>query len=117
MYQTKAAMSTRRHGIVRAERGKVGTCGGRSGGFWRQCSNLRHMAHLAARPRRPFAVEVDGRARDGQPLLIAVDFVPDQIGHGDRAMTDRLAERPPADAPGLLFDPRPPPPAHPPSPP
>jgi len=51
----------------------------RKGGFWRDRSDLRHMPHLAARPRRTLAVEVDGGARNHQPLLEAVDIVRDQI--------------------------------------
>src|SRR6202171_5714431 len=62
------------------------------------------MPHLAARPRRTLAVKVDGRARDGQPLLIIIDIVPDQIGHGDRAVTDRLAERPACNGADMLLE-------------
>jgi hypothetical protein len=51
------------------------------------------MAHLPSQPRRALAVEVNGRAGHAQPSLIVVDFIPDPIGHCDRAMTDRFAER------------------------
>src|ERR1035437_5613811 len=92
MYQMKPGMSTAGKQLRQAARLNP-LFWRRSGGFWRRRSDLRHVAHLPARPRRTLAVKVEGRARDGQPLLIAVDLVHDQIGHGDRAMTDRLAER------------------------
>ena len=41
----------------------------RSGGFRRHGADLGDMPHLAARPRRALAVEVDGGAGNGQPLL------------------------------------------------
>src|SRR5260370_13804338 len=61
------------------------------------------MSHLPARPRRTLAVEVDSRAADGKPLLVAIDIVPDQVGHGDRAVTNRLAERPAGDGADMLL--------------
>src|SRR6202051_2907992 len=66
--------------------------------------HLGHMPHFAARPRRTLAVEVDGRARDGQPLLVAIDIVADQIGHGARPMAHRLAERPAGDGADVLLE-------------
>ncbi len=55
-------------------------------------------------PRRALAVEVDGGAGDGQPSLVVVDIVPDQVGHGDRAVADRLAERPAGDGADVLLE-------------
>src|SRR5258708_24069176 len=75
-----------------------------SGGFWRHGIDLRHMPHLPARPRRPLAVDVERCAGDGEPLPIAIDIVPDQVGHGDRAMTNRLAERPAGDGADVLLE-------------
>src|SRR5882672_367440 len=66
--------------------------------------HLRDMAHLPARPGCALAIEVNGRARFGQPRLVAVDLVPDQIGHGDGAVTDRLAERPARNGPDMLLE-------------
>src|SRR5438874_789664 len=52
------------------------------------------MSHLATGPRRAFAIEMHGGAGNRQPWLVIVNVVPDQVGHGDRAMADRLAQRP-----------------------
>ena len=60
------------------------------------------MPHLAARPWRSLAVEVDGGAGHRQPALIVVDVVADQVGHGDPAMADRLAQRPAGNGPDVL---------------
>src|SRR5882724_2290756 len=65
---------------------------------------LRDMAHLPARPGCALAIEVNGRALLGQPCLVAVDLVPNQIGHGDGAMTDRFAKRPARDGPDVLLE-------------
>src|ERR1700759_2600990 len=62
------------------------------------------MDHLAARPRYPLAEEVDGCPWTLEPLLIGIDLVPDQIGHGDLAMPQRLAERPAGDCPYMLLE-------------
>ena len=62
------------------------------------------MSHLAARPRRALAVEVHGGAGHRQPSLVVEDVVADQIGHGDRAMADRLAERPAGDGADVLLE-------------
>src|ERR1700730_6920152 len=97
MYQTKAAMSTCWHNQLRSFRS-------RSRSFCWPHSDLRHVSHLSARSRRTLAIEVYGRARHRQPLLIAVDLVPDQIGHDDRAMTDRLAERPAGNGADVLLE-------------
>src|SRR5579863_550574 len=80
--------------------------GRRSGGLWRLggLPNLGHVPHLAARPCRALAVEVDAGAWNRQPLLVAVDFVPDQVGHRDRTMTDRLTQRPTGDRADVLLE-------------
>src|SRR6185295_5951860 len=62
------------------------------------------MAHLAARPRRALAVEVNRGAGHRQPLLVAQDIVADQVGHGDLAVTNRLAERPAGNRPYVLLE-------------
>jgi hypothetical protein len=62
------------------------------------------MAHLAARPRRALAVEVNGGAGHRQPLLVVEDIVADQVGHGDLAVTNRLAERPAGNRPDVLLE-------------
>src|SRR5215831_19412770 len=62
------------------------------------------MAHLPAGPRLSLAVDVNGGARNGQPLRVGVDFVSDQIGHGDLAMTNRLSERPAGDGTDMLLE-------------
>ena len=64
----------------------------RSPGFRRIGLNLRDMAHFPAWPGRTLAVEVHRGAGNGQPLLVIVDFVADQVGHYHRAVPDRLAE-------------------------
>src|SRR5262249_19965077 len=64
---------------------------------------LGHVPHLAARPRRPLAVEVHRGARNRQPARIIVDVVADQIGHGDLAVADGLAQRPPGNRPDMLL--------------
>src|SRR5437660_11691124 len=93
MYQTKPLMSTGSITIARRLRPNPAFCR-RSWGFGRDCTDLRHVPHLAAGPGRPFAVKVDGRAGDRQPLLIIVDVFADQVGHGHRPWTHRLSERP-----------------------
>jgi hypothetical protein len=45
-----------------------------------------------------------GSAWNRQPLLIAQDVVPDQIGHGHRPMADRLAERPAGNGADVLLE-------------
>ena len=52
--------------------------------FLLAATTSRDMAHLAAGARRALAVEVHGGAGHGQPFLVVVDVVADQIGHGDR---------------------------------
>jgi len=75
-----------------------------SRGFGRPGTDLRHMPHFPARSRWPLAIEVHGRAWNRQPLFVAVDLVPDQVGHGDRAMSDRLAERPSGNGADMLLE-------------
>src|SRR5581483_10453578 len=67
-------------------------------------SDLRDMAHLAAGPRRSLAVDVNGCAGNRQPFGIARNLVPDQVGHGDLAMPDRLAERPAGNRADVLLE-------------
>src|ERR1700722_18778127 len=97
MYQTKVELSTCADAIVRGRYCWIrGQDWGRPGSadLGRIGLNLRDMPHFPAWPRRTLAVEVYCGAGNGQPLLVIVDLVADQVGHGDRAVPDRLAERP-----------------------
>src|SRR3954452_25520599 len=72
-------------------------------GFWRCRADFGDMPHLAAGPRRALAIEMHGGAGNRQPLLVVVDVVPNQIGHGDLTMAHRLAERPAGNRPDVLL--------------
>src|SRR5271167_2779179 len=113
MYQTKVGMSTGGSINARANCGQIlsrgtdlsvfrGSTTGLAGfGCW---LDLGHMPHLAAGPGCTLAVEVDGGARNRQPSLIAVDVVPDQVGHGDMPIAEGLAQRPSGDGADVLFE-------------
>jgi len=62
------------------------------------------MPHLAAGPSRALAVEVDGGAGNREPPRVVVDLVPDQVGHDDLTVADRLAERPSGDGANMLLE-------------
>src|SRR4051812_35273652 len=66
--------------------------------------HLGHMAHFAAWPRRPLAIEMNGGARDAEPLLVVADLLADQIGHGDRAVAHWFSKRPAGDRPDMLLE-------------
>src|SRR6478736_4117913 len=75
-----------------------------SAGFWRRRANFGDMPHLAAGARRALAIEMHSGAGNRQPLLVVVDIVPDQIGHRDRGVADRFAERPAGNGPYVLLE-------------
>src|SRR6476646_5916879 len=66
--------------------------------------HLGDMAHLPARARRPLAVDVHSGTGNGEPTLVTVDLVPDQIGHGNGTMPDRLSERPAGNGADMLLE-------------
>src|SRR5258708_19647252 len=68
-------MSTGRKPIAPALRGQIRTFSADQA-FWRDCADLSHVAHLPARTRWTLALEMDGRTRDGQPLLVAINVAP-----------------------------------------
>src|ERR1700722_16467949 len=106
MYQTKVLMSTA------ASINRHANCAGtpafryRLAGFGRSgCrGHLGDMPHLAPGPGYALAVEVDGGAGNLKPIRIAVDLVPDQVGHGDFAVADGFAERPSGNRADMLFE-------------
>src|SRR5258706_5972581 len=65
-------MSTGRKPIAPALRAQIRTFSADQA-FWRDCADLSHVAHLPARTRWTLALEMDGRTRDGQPLLVAIN--------------------------------------------
>src|SRR5258708_38743500 len=104
MYQIKAGMSTSGKVIRDYQTSAAPAIWPQSGGFWRHGVDLHHMPHLPAWPCRALAVEVDSRAGDGEPLLIAMAIGPDQVGHGDRAVTNRLAAGPAGAGADMLLE-------------
>jgi len=47
---------------------------------------------------------MDGRARDGQRLLVAINIAPIRFGYGERAMADQLAQRLAGDGADVLLE-------------
>src|ERR1700690_1665108 len=106
MYQTKALMSTAASKNRRVDHAETSPSGYRSCGFRRpfRWDHASDMSHFAPGAGGALAIEVDGRAGNGEPFPIAVDLVADQVGHGDLAMAARLAERPPGNGADVLFE-------------
>src|SRR5262249_34075986 len=104
MYQTKAEMSTVGRGNWPKKSRPIRSALGRSAPFGGGGAHLGHMAHLAARPRRALAIEVNGRAGNGQPLLVIVNLVPDQVGHGHLAVAQRFSQGPARDGADMLLE-------------
>src|ERR1700728_4907047 len=105
MYQTKVLMSTAASKNRRGDRPEPSSPEYRSRGLRRpfRWDHAGDMSHFAPGPGGTLAIEVDGRAGNGEPFPIAVDLVADQVGHGDLAMAERLAERPPGNSADGLF--------------
>src|ERR1700730_14378403 len=86
MYQTKARLSTATGSDLSAfaRANQPFSPGAASARFRLTGFDQRHVPHFAARPRRTLAVEMNGRPRHGEPLLIFEDLVPGPVGHGRR---------------------------------
>src|ERR1700724_4886977 len=106
MYQTKARLSTAtgRDLSCCARANQPFSPGAPSARFRLTGFDQRHVPHFAARPRRTLAVEMNGRPRHGEPLLIFEDLVPDQVGHGHGSVTHRLGAWPAGNGADVLLE-------------
>src|ERR1700684_1093289 len=106
MYQTKVLMSTGASKNRRADCAETPPWRYRLRGFrwsfgW---GHLGDMPHLAPGPGCALAVEVNGGARNRQPIHITVDLLPDPVGHGSFAVADGFAERPSRNRTDMLLE-------------
>ena len=62
------------------------------------------MPHLASRARSAFAIEMNARARHGQPLGVVLDLGADQIRHFDPSVPPRLDQWPTGDRAHMLLE-------------